>query len=183
MSGEVKNNGSVAIKIFKEWIIPILCAILIAFLINKFLVFKVEVPTGSMKPTVEPGDQIFVTRIYSPKQITRGDIVVFEKPGEEHYLLKRVIGLPGDTVDIKDNGDVYINGEKLNEPYVKFPEAKGGVYQVPQGEYFMLGDNRADSNDSRYWKDPYIPFKDIVGKTWLRVYPFDRFGFLNKNTN
>ncbi|MFR5266995.1 signal peptidase I [Clostridium sp.] len=182
MSNGKVGKSSTSIKIFKDWILPIICAIIIAFLISKFLVFKVEVPTGSMKPTVEPGDQIFVTRIYSPNQIKRGDILVFEKPGEKHYLLKRVIGMPGDTVDIKDNGDVYINGKELSEPYVKYPEAKGGVYHVPEGEYFMLGDNRADSNDSRYWKDPYIPFKDIIAKTWLRVYPFDRFGFLNRNT-
>ncbi|MGL4742056.1 MAG: signal peptidase I [Sarcina sp.] len=178
----MSTNSNVFIKLLKDWIIPVLCAIVLAFLINKFLIFKVEVPTGSMKPTVMPGDQIFVTRIYNPSKIKRGEIVVFKKQGEKELLLKRVIGLPGDTIDIKDGGKVYVNGQLLDEPYVKYPYPLGGTYHVPQGEYFMLGDNRADSKDSRYWKDPYIPGNDIVAKAWLRVYPFNRFGFLKDNT-
>ena len=169
------------LKFAKDWIIPIICAIILATLINKFLIFKVEVPTGSMEPTVMPGDEIFVTRIYKPENIKRGEIVVFKKAGEKELLLKRVIGLPGDTVNIKDGGKVYINGKLLNEPYVKYLDPLGGTYHVPAGEYFMLGDNRADSKDSRYWKDPYIPGDNMVAKTWLRVYPFNRFGFLKDN--
>lgn len=173
------GNSNMFVKLFKDWIIPILIAVVFAFLINKFLVFKVEVPTGSMKPTIEPGDQIFVTRIYNPEKIKRGEIVVFKKPGEKDLLIKRVIGLPGDTVEIKDGGKVYINGKLLDEPYVKYTDPLGGTFHVPQGEYLMLGDNRANSRDARYWKDPYIPGSDIVAKAWLRVYPFDRIGFLN----
>lgn len=175
------TNGNAFIKFFKDWIIPILCAVILAFLINKFFIFKVVVPTGSMKPTVEPGDQIFTTRVYNPSKIKRGAIVVFKKPGEKDLLLKRVIGLPGDTITIKDGGKVFVNGDLLPEPYVVYPSPLGGTWHVPPGEYFMLGDNRADSKDSRYWKDPYIPAADIVGKAWLRVYPFNRFGFLKDN--
>lgn len=171
-----EKTTNLTTKFLKDWILPILCAFLLAFLIRKFVFFKVKVPTGSMLPTVQLEDQIFVTRIYKPSQISRGNILVFEKPNEKDYLLKRVIGMPGDNIDIKDNGDIYINGEKLDEPYVKYPEAKGGTFNVPKGKYFMLGDNRANSADSREWKDPYIPFEDIKGKTWIRVFPFNNFG-------
>ena len=177
----MNTSNNKFLKIIKEWIIPIVCAVILATLINKFLVFKVVVPTGSMEPAVMPGDQIFATKIYNPSKIKRGEIVVFKKEGEKELLLKRVIGLPGDTIQIKDGGKVYINGELLNEPYVKYTDPLGGTYHVPAGEYFMLGDNRANSRDSRYWKDPYIPGDNIVAKAWLRVYPFNRFGFLKDN--
>lgn len=178
----MNTSRNVFFKFTKDWIIPIICAFILAFLINKFLIFKVVVPTGSMEPTVMPGDEIFATRIYNPSKIKRGEIVVFKKQGEKELLLKRVIGLPGDTIEIKDGGQVYVNGELLDEPFVKYTDPLGGTYHVPAGEYFMLGDNRANSRDSRYWKDPYIPGDDIVAKAWLRVYPFDRFGFLKDNT-
>lgn len=171
-----KKSNPIKINFFKEWILPILIAFILAFLIRKFILFKVIVPTGSMLPTVQLNDQLFVTKVYKPFQLKRGDIVVFEKTGEEHYLLKRIIGMPNDNVDIKDNGDIYINGEKLPEPYVKYQESKGGTFKVPEGHYFMLGDNRAKSSDAREWTNPYIPFKNIKGKTWLRVYPFNSFG-------
>lgn len=171
-----KKFNTVKINFFRGWILPVLCAFILAFLIKKFILFKVAVPTGSMLPTVQLNDQLFVTKVYKPSQLKRGDIVVFEKAGEEHYLLKRIIGLPNDNIDIKDNGDVYINGEKLSEPYVKYKEAKGGTYKVPDGHYFMLGDNRAKSADARTWPNPYISFKNIKGKTWFRAYPFNSFG-------
>ena len=103
------------------------------------------------------------------------DIVLFkndEFPGE--ILIKRLIGLPGDKIDIK-NGVVYRNGEKLNEDYVKNNEIYDGTFQVPDNKYFFLGDNRANSDDSRYWKNPYVDESYIEGKAKLRYYPINEF--------
>lgn len=93
-------------------------------------------------------------------------------------LLKRVIGIPGDKIEIKDGGKVYINGELKDEPYVKNPDDKQASFVVPEGKYLMLGDNRAKSNDARYWNNPYIDGTNIQGIARLRVYPFDRISFL-----
>ena len=165
-------------KIVLDWIIPIICAIIIALLINKFLFFKVEVPTGSMIPTVNINDQLFVRKVYNKKNIRRGDIVVFKKEGQKELLLKRVIGLPGENVDVKVDGSVYINGEKIAEPYVKYPDSLTGTFTVPMDNYLMMGDNRINSEDARMWKDPYIPSDNIIAKARFRVYPFDNIGFL-----
>ncbi|MGL4450842.1 MAG: signal peptidase I [Sarcina sp.] len=165
-------------KIFKDWIIPIVCASAIALFINKFLFFKVEVPTGSMIPTVNVNDQLFVRKVYNKKNIKRGDIVVFEKDDEEELLLKRVIGLPGENVEVKSDGSVYVNGEKIDEPYVKNPDTLTGIFTVPMDSYLMMGDNRAKSKDARMWEDPYIPGENIVAKASLRVYPFNNIGLL-----
>lgn len=164
---------------FLDWIIPILAALVLAFLIHKFLLFKIKVPTGSMMPTVEIGDQLFVTRIHNPNNIKRGDIVVFNSEELKEPLLKRVIGLPGEHVEIKSDGSVYINGEKLEEDYVKYPGGKTDMtFDVPEGKYLMLGDNRNNSDDARYWSDPYVDGKDIEAKAQLTIYPFDRIGFV-----
>lgn len=165
-------------KFFFDWIIPIIVAFIFAQLIIRFAVFKITVPTESMVPTVEAKDQIFVTKVYDPSSIKRGDIVVFKSDEFSFLLLKRVIGLPGDKIEIKDGGKVYINGDLYNEPYVKNPDDKQASFVVPQGKYLMLGDNREKSNDARYWNNPYIDGSNIQGKARLRVYPFDRISFL-----
>ena len=176
----MKSTETSGIKaVFWDWFIPIIAAVIAAILINKFLVFKVLVPTGSMEPTIMPGDQIFVTRIYNTKKIKRGQIIVFNSKELHDRLVKRVVGLPGDRVEINDKGEVFINEQLLKEEYVKYPSDKTGNFVVPQGKFLMLGDNRADSLDARYWKNPYIDGKDILGKAVLRVYPFNRFGLLN----
>ena len=164
---------------FLDWIIPILAALLLAALIHQFLLFKIKVPTGSMMPTVEIGDQLFVTKIYNPNNIKRGDIVVFNSDELKEPLLKRVIGLPGEHVEIKSDGSVYINGNKLEEDYVKYQGGKTDMsFDVPSGKFLMLGDNRNNSDDARYLSNPYIDGKDIEAKAQLTVYPFDRIGFV-----
>lgn len=173
-SSNTKNKS-----FFLDWIIPILAALLLATLIHQFLLFKIKVPTGSMMPTVEIGDQLFVTRIYNPNNIKRGDIVVFNSDELKEPLLKRVIGLPGEHVEIKSDGSVYINGNKLEEDYVKYQGGKTDMsFDVPSGKFLMLGDNRNNSDDARYWSNPYIDGKDIEAKAQLTVYPFDRIGFV-----
>lgn len=161
---------------FKEWIVPIGAAIILAVLINKFLFFQVSVPTKSMYPTIAPGDRIIVTRLYDKKKLKTGDTVVFYSEELQETLIKRLIGLPGDEIKIDENRDVYVNGEKIEQPYVVYNGGKGGEFKVPEGHYFFMGDNRANSWDSRYWQQSYIPEKNIKGKARVVVFPFDRFG-------
>lgn len=170
MSSEVKKSN-----FFSDWVVPILIAVVLAFLINKFIIFKVKIPSESMVPTLNVNDRLFVTRVYNPENLQRGDIVVFHSEELDQSMIKRLIGKPGDKISIKD-GVVTVNGETLQEDYIGEPDKFNGEYTVPEGEYFFLGDNRLWSKDSRYWKDPYIPAKDIMGKAQLRVYPFSDFG-------
>lgn len=160
-----------------DWIIPIGVAIVLAFLINKFIVFKVKIPSESMVPTLNVGDRLFVTRIYNKEKMERGDIIVFYSKELEESLIKRLIGLPGDEVVIND-GVVTVNGETLVEDYIGTPDNFNGTYSVPEGKYFFLGDNRLRSKDSRYWIDPYIDAKEIKGEARLKVYPFSDIGLI-----
>lgn len=165
-------------KMMKEWVLPIGIAVVVAMLINQFILFKIKVPTASMDPTIKIGDNIFATRIYNFKNIKRGDVLVFYSEELKELLVKRVIGLPGETVEVKKDNSVWIDNVELKEPYVKSKAEKFGVFKVPEGKYFFMGDNRSQSFDSRYWKEKYISTKDIKGKTQLTVYPFNRFGWL-----
>ena len=179
-SPKVDNNKSM--KFFTEWILPILLALVIAGLINKFLVFKVLIPSGSMLPTHKVGDQLFVTKIYNTDKIERGDIIVFYSKELGDLLIKRVIGLPGDEISIDDTGSVLVNGGKIEEAYVKHPDrdpkAHSGKFNVPKDKFLFLGDNRDNSKDSRFWEEPYIDKSEIKGKAQVRVYPFDRVGMV-----
>ena len=162
---------------FFDWVIPIFIAIVLAICINKFLIFKVYIPSSSMVPTLNVDDRLLVTRVYNPEKLQRGDIVVFDSDELNETVIKRLIGLPGDTIKI-DGTAVYVNGKKLDEPYVEYPLESYGTYKVPEGKYFFLGDNRANSNDSRFWKDPYIDADKIQGKAQVKIYPLSQIGFL-----
>lgn len=164
-----------------EWGITIVAALLISFLINKFLIFKVYIPSESMYPTLKVKDQLFVTKMYSRDSIERGDVLVFYSEEFNELLIKRVIGLPGDDIVVKASGEVLVNGEVLQEDYVVQKDETAIFdldFKVPEDEYFFLGDNRANSLDSRYWNDPYIDFEDIRGEARVIVYPFNRIRFL-----
>ena len=166
-------------NLFSNWLIPIILAILLAVIINKFILYKIVVPSPSMSPTVEVGNQLFVTKVYNTSNIKRGDVLVFNSDELHELLLKRVIGLPGDNVEIKKDGSVYVNGEKIKEDYVKYPGGKTDMsFNVPEGKFLMLGDNRANSDDARYWANPYIDSKDIDAKAQIIIYPFNRIGFI-----
>jgi signal peptidase I len=163
-------------KFFFDWIVPVAIAIILAFAINKLVFFKIKVPSGSMLPTIKIGDQIIVTRVYNTKNLKRGDIVVFYSNELKLRLVKRLVGLPGDKIVINDSGEMILNGVKKAEPYVVYPDKKPGVFNVPANHFLFMGDNRNDSDDARYWNQPYIDSKQIEGKARFVVYPFKRFG-------
>lgn len=168
-----KNKGN----FFKDWIIPILSAIAIAVAINKFVFINVYIPSGSMIPTLNINDKLIVTRIWNKDNIKRGDILVFKSEELNETVIKRVIGLPGDHVEITD-GIVKVNGEQIDESYVKNNESYNGIFDVPEGKLLFLGDNRAVSYDARYWENPYIDKDDVEGKAQLRYYPITDFGIV-----
>ena len=144
-----------------------------AFLIWRFVLLNAQVPSASMENTIMTGTRIMGLRCaYWFSDPERGDIIVFYAPDHPDTLyVKRVIGLPGDTVEIVD-GQTYINGEPLQEDYLAEP-MKGdyGPYQVPEGAYFMMGDNRNHSSDAREWKNTYVYKDAIVGKAYFSYWP------------
>ncbi|WP_294403470.1 signal peptidase I [uncultured Clostridium sp.] len=172
---ENKNNSN----FFKEWILPIIYAIGIVFLLNKFVFINVVLPpSGSMIPTLNDNDRLIAARVWNKDNIKRGDIVIFKSEELDNKdLIKRVIGLPGDHIEITD-GVVRVNGEELQEDYVKNNESYNGIFDVPDGKIFFQGDNRSGSYDSRYWKNPYIDKSDIEGKAEIRYYPIKDFGLI-----
>ncbi|NLL71093.1 MAG: signal peptidase I [Epulopiscium sp.] len=169
-----KDKDWVKKEIF-SWIKTIVVAFVIAFFVNHYLIVNATVPTGSMEPTIMPKDRIMANRwSYFRKSPQRGDVVVFPYPDQPDILyVKRVIGLPGETIIIQD-GKVYINDSEfpLSESYLnEKPRGDFGPYEIPDGFYFMLGDNRNNSKDSRYWNHPFVEEKDIIGKVFLKYFP------------
>lgn len=158
-----------------DWVLVIVIAAAIAIFLNCFIVVNARIPSASMETTVMTGDRLYGNRLaYINKDPERGDIVIFRYPDNEKELfIKRVIGLPGDKVEIID-GLVYINDSEtaLVEPYVNgIPIGSFGPYEVPADCYFMLGDNRNNSADSRFWHEHYVHRDKILGKAWFRYFP------------
>lgn len=158
-----------------EWVKILVIAFALAYVVNNFVIVKAQVPTGSMENTVMTGDKIIALRLsYLFTNPKRGDIVIFKYPDDEtQNYLKRIIGLPGETIEIKD-GKVYINGstQPLEEDYLKeVPVGSYGPYTVPKNSYFMMGDNRNESEDARYWTHTYVKKEKIIGKAVLRYSP------------
>jgi len=169
-------------KGIKGWIKDILIACTIALLIMAFIKPTI-VKESSMQPTLYTNNYIFLSRqayLISPPQA--GDIVVFNsdlrtEDGEPKLLIKRVIALQGDSVTIA-NGNVYINGELKDEPYILGIETTGDITNaiVPEGTVFVMGDNRRVSIDSRSEDVGWVPISDIVGRAFFRLYPFSMMG-------
>lgn len=172
---DVENDGaSNKSKIVKEWGLNILSVAILGLLLWKFVIYSVWIESGSMIPTLEVKDRLIATRVHNPEKLKMGDIVIFNSEELDEILIKRLIGLPGDKIEIK-NGIVFRNGEELKEDYVENNEVYDGVFEVPEGKYFFLGDNRAHSDDSRYWENPYIDASEIDGKAVLKYYPIKDF--------
>jgi signal peptidase I len=175
--------------------VVVVVALVVAIVLRTFVVQTFYIPSGSMLPTLQVGDRILVNKLsYHLHNVGRGDIVVFSRPALEEEacagplvndLVKRVIGLPGETISLSQ-GRVLINGQILNEPWIHnqantFPGPDDTPYSlskpftVPAGEYYLLGDNRSNSCDSRYWGP--VSRSLIVGKVVFRIWPITRLGF------
>lgn len=165
----------------RSWVRDLSVAVFIAGVIILFFYQPVKVEGTSMMPRLTDQERIFINKfVYHLENIHRGDVVVFRYPGDPtKSYIKRVIGLPGDTVEFL-RGDVYVNGKKLDEPYV-IPEYRGsqtlGPWQVGKDNYFVLGDHRNSSNDSRVWGT--VPRNYIYGKAELAYWPIGRWGLLD----
>lgn len=162
-----------------EWVKSILIAVILAFVIKMFLFDFVLVQGSSMFPTLENGDRLVINKIeYTIGSPDYGDIVVLNYSRNVEYV-KRVIAKGGDTISIV-NQVVYLNGEALSEDYVNTePYDDFNEVTVPQGKYFVMGDNRANSSDSRYVSLGFVDEDAIVGHVIFRFWPFTKLGGLN----
>lgn len=163
---------------WRETIETILWALVLALILRTFVIQAFWIPSGSMIPTLEPGDRVLVLKFwYSlPKlEPKRGQIVVFKYPVDPRRdFVKRVIGIPGDTVEIK-NGAVFVNGAEIFEPYVKNHDSYNmEQVVVPEDSYLCLGDNRPNSQDGRFWG--FVPRKFLRGPALFRYWPLSRLG-------
>lgn len=158
---------------------PIVIALVVAILLKTFIFANVVVPTGSMINTIQEGDRIIASRLaYINEDPKRYDVIIFHYPDDESQLfVKRIIGMPGETINIK-NGIVYITDANGNTAEARsdfvtncVPTGDFGPYTVPLGSYFVMGDNRNDSWDARYWKKKNVEKKKIIGKVKFRYFP------------
>lgn len=163
-----------------EDLVLILVVFAVVAFLQRYVIVNAAIPSGSMEDTIMTGDRVFGNRlIYNKNDPERGDIVIFKYPDDETQLfIKRVIGLPGETLTIRD-GKVYINGSDtpLDEPYLKeTPIGDFGPYEIPEDCYFMMGDNRNHSMDSREWENTYVKRDKILAKAVFRYFPFSKIG-------
>ena len=162
-----------------EWVAIIAGALVVAFVVKTFLVQAFYIPSGSMLPTLQEQDRVLVNKLsYDLHDVHRGDIVVFKGPeqakGQVKDLIKRVIGLPGDTVEAHD-GQIFINGQTLREPYLGPGITTGPLepQHIAPHHYWVMGDNRGNSKDSRFFGA--IDKSLIIGRAFVRVWPVGRF--------
>jgi signal peptidase I len=192
-----KRTGS-PLRLVADYAVTVLVAIALAFLLQAFVVKPFAIPSTSMADTLVIGQRVLVDRVaYHYRDVKRGDIIVFRRPTPENdVLIKRVVGLPGDVLSLRD-GKLFVNDTQLDEPYVKLenggpeptvpadPMAGGDPnagwslekpFTVPADSYFAMGDNRLDSADSRYWGT--VPRDHIIGRAFLTYWPLTRVGGL-----
>lgn len=184
-NGEQISTSKAILREILSWILTFAIAIGAAFFIKSFIIINATVPTGSMENTIMPGDDLIGFRLaYKFSEPERGDIIIFKYPDDEtQKFVKRIIGLPGETVRIED-AKVYINDSKepLEEPYLRDEWVKMTgpfEYEIPEDCYLVLGDNRNNSKDSRYWVNSFVTKDEIIGKASFIYFPFNRFGSLN----
>ena len=169
-----------------EWIAVIVGAVLVALIIKTFVVQAFKIPSDSMYPTLMNGDRVVVNKLsYDAHDLNRGDVVVFDRPeglpagpDDPKDLIKRVIGLPGDTLMTRD-GSVYVNDRRLEEPYLPEGTMSYDIDRpvvVPEGQVFLMGDNRGFSSDSRVFGT--VDVDTVVGRAFMIMWPFSRIGAL-----
>lgn len=189
---------------WRELPVLVVMALVLALLIKTFLVQAFFIPSESMSPTLEPGDRVLVNKVvYRLRDPGRGDVIVFEDPhpkaheddgaiagffgwvgrgmglsqAQDEDFIKRIIGLPGETVQARD-GKMLIDGQQLNEPYLNGVTTENfAPIKIPEGEYFVMGDNRPNSNDSRFSLGT-ISRDNIVGEAFVIIWPPGRWGLL-----
>lgn len=174
-----KNIKRFIIKEILSYIKILVIAALIALIFTKFVIINAQVPTGSMENTINVNDRLIGFRLaYLFSEPQRGDIIIFKYPDDEtQNFVKRVIGTPGDVVEITE-GKVYVNGVELVEDYIKeamIDDGTSQTYIVPEDSYFVLGDNRNSSKDSRYWDTTsYVTKDEILAKVIFKYYDGDK---------
>ncbi len=171
-----------------EYVLVALCAVVAALLVQAYVVKPYRIPSESMAATLVPRDRVLVNKVvYRMREPHRGDIVVIDSHVLHKVLIKRVVGLPGERIALK-GGAVYIDGRRLSEPYVDVsagrrertdpffgtgkPWALESPYVIPAGHYFVMGDNREVSDDSRDWGT--VPRSEIVGEAFFTYWPLNR---------
>lgn len=155
-------------------------AFLCSFLIVRFVIFNGYIPSESMLPKYQVGDRIVCNRLaYLLSDPDRYDVVVFHAPDSGETYIKRIMGLPGETIHIK-NGKIYINGNEIADPNANESWGQGEdmTFRIPEDSYFMMGDNRNHSYDARYWNNHFVKKEDIIAKAGFRYYPIKNMGFL-----
>ena len=175
------------IKTFIKDILFFCLIIFTCYFVTQHIAQRVVVEGASMNPTFTDGSDLIMSRIsYIENDPKRGDIIVFPYNHSHVYFIKRVIGLPGETIQIKD-GAVYINGELLQEDYILEPVLEGyegratDLLLLGEDEYFVMGDNRNNSLDSRFDEVGNLKKEDLIGKVVFRVTPFDAFGKIGEH--
>ena len=184
-----EEAGKSPLKETLDFLLPIIIALIIAILLKLFVFANAVVPTGSMLNTIQEGDKVIASKLaYLKHDPERYDIIIFKFPDDYYdldkttYYVKRVIGLPGETVEIKQ-GIVYITKTdgttiQADDSFVTncIPTGDYGPYVVPENSYFVMGDNRNDSLDSRFWHHTFVDEELILGKVKFRYYPFNTLG-------
>lgn len=209
-SGETEKKGGLG-ALIKEIIVVATIALLLSFLVKTFIMRAFYIPSGSMENTLQVGDRIFVNKIVGNRDLQRGDIVVFHDEANwqqvssepnvlrkglewvgifpadsQRFLVKRVIGLPGDHIKTTSDGKLSVNGTVLNETYL-YPGDRGSDIPfdvtVPEGKLWVMGDHRSNSADSRYHmteaSQGFIPVDSVEGEGWFKAWPLNRIGGLD----
>jgi len=185
----IKEKGHMNDKmryLMKEWIEPIIIAVILALIIRTFVVQAFKIPTGSMKATLMEGDRILVNKfIYKFVQPKRGDVIVFISPEDKKKdFIKRLVGLPNENIQIS-NGAILVNNGPIEEGSVLKKQhyynrgdfgSEGQSVTIPNDAYYVLGDNSISSRDSRYWG--FMPKKYLLGKAFLIYWPPNRIGII-----
>lgn len=167
---EVKEN-------IKELLKSVIPAFLLAWVMCTFIIANTVVPSGSMENTIPIGSRVIGNRLFKYEDLKRGDIVIFQANYENKSLIKRLIGMPGDIVELIPDedgfGHVKINGEKYEEDYLKesMLVEEYRKFEVPEGKYLFFGDNRNESYDARFWEDPYVDQEDIIAVAVFSFFP------------
>ncbi len=165
-------------------VVWLLTVVALSWLLVTFVAQRTDVNGSSMYPTLEDGDQLIADKLsYRFHDPERFDIVIFPyRYAEKTYFIKRIIGLPGETVRIDEQGNIYINGEVLEEHYgyetIEYAGLAAEEIQLGDDEYFVMGDNRNVSEDSRYPDVGNVKRSELIGRAFVRIYPFRKFGLL-----